>query len=50
MGAPLPPLDRKAPAAISTPFPTGGLDGKAFLMDIDNKFETQDKLINYLVN
>lgn len=27
-----------------------GLDGKAFLMDIDNKFETQDKLINHLLN
>ena len=27
-----------------------GLDGKAFLFDIDNKFDGQDKLINHLMN
>jgi hypothetical protein len=28
---------------------SSGLDGKAFLMDIDNKFDNQDKLINHLI-
>jgi hypothetical protein len=27
-----------------------GLDGKSFLMDIDNKFDNQDKLISHLMN
>ena len=29
---------------------TSNLDGKAFLMDIDNKFEGQDKMISTLIN
>lgn len=28
----------------------GGVDGKALLHDLDQKFENQDRMINYLIS
>ena len=41
----LPPILQKQPPARLM----SGLDGKAFLKDIDTKFDGQDKLINHLM-